>query len=678
MVLGSGLAGLIRPRRNRIVVRLADGLAARADEARDARRFRDAAVLYAEALRLVPERADLQVQCGHMFKEAGDLRSAERHYAEAARELPDDADLALQLGHFYKIAGRLHDARDAYQRAAVLRPHWSEPGFELTELARTGLATPETALLPEAQGDPVALFASVVPELLPGAAPEPRRTAHEAVVVRRFERRERSPWGLMPVLRGIEAVRGFCLSALPLDRVALSLDGRPVLTEALQGSPAAGPDGVGCKYVFNLWLDVSDWPAGRHDLELSLTGPDAATLVFRQTVAIAAPSEAARHADSDAAIVLGPVDPASLAAQINAQPSVVRTARRALMAGTPRRVLVLRTDQLGDLVASVPALRRLRVLLPQARLVGLLTAANADLARSLALFDEVIAIDFPDDPLERRRIMPLREQEELRERLRAQRFDLAIDLSPSPVSRPLLLLSGAPVLFGFSPAEFSWLSAGFEGVTRDALNGLERVPHSKRILGIVEWLGVLLNDQTVVAPRPETGRALLAPYGITATDRFVVFHAGARIVFSRWPHFAELARLVLQRTALKVVLIVDQPPEQTEQWAALAGSDRVVLVDKRLSFDELDAFASEAAVFVGNDSGPKHLASLRGTKVIGLHMARVNWSEWGQEHGGVVISRRVPCAGCSIHHEPEECGKDFACLVNISAEEVFAALQALL
>jgi len=87
---------------------------------------------------------------------------------------------------------------------------------------------------------------------------------------------------------------------------------------------------------------------------------------------------------------------------------------------------------------------------------------------------------------------------------------------------------------------------------------------------------------------------------------------------------------------------------------------------------------AQCALFVGNDSGPKHLAALRGAPVISLHMARLNWSEWGQEMSGRIISRRVPCAGCGIGLDGEDCGKQWACLHYIRPEEVFAAAQELL
>jgi ADP-heptose:LPS heptosyltransferase len=102
------------------------------------------------------------------------------------------------------------------------------------------------------------------------------------------------------------------------------------------------------------------------------------------------------------------------------------------------------------------------------------------------------------------------------------------------------------------------------------------------------------------------------------------------------------------------------------------------LLDRHLPFDDFDALLSFASVFVGNDSGPGHLASLRGTPVVTLFMARHAWNEWGHENRGYIISRRVPCAGCHIHYSPEDCNKGFACIVNIKAEEVFEAVMRIL
>lgn len=96
-----------------------DHAVARADAARDARRWRRAAAGYAEALRLAPERADLHVQHGHALKESGDVRGAEAAYRRALDLAPDVADTWLQLGHLMTVTGRPDAAAEAYAEAVL-------------------------------------------------------------------------------------------------------------------------------------------------------------------------------------------------------------------------------------------------------------------------------------------------------------------------------------------------------------------------------------------------------------------------------------------------------------------------------------------------------------------------------------------------------------------------------
>jgi Tfp pilus assembly protein PilF len=98
--------------------------------------YMKAALFYEKALRHVPDHAEIHVQCGHMFKEAGELARAEQHYNKGPRLMPNDPDLALQFGHFYKVAGRLDEAERSYRRAAELMPGAAEPVDELARLLR--------------------------------------------------------------------------------------------------------------------------------------------------------------------------------------------------------------------------------------------------------------------------------------------------------------------------------------------------------------------------------------------------------------------------------------------------------------------------------------------------------------------------------------------------------------
>ena len=454
----------------------------------------------------------------------------------------------------------------------------------------------------------------------------------------------------------------------------MSLNGRAIHREGpLNGYSLKyeGHDQNKRKYVFNVWYDFSQFANGLYDIELQFIQSNGSRRTFRDRVVIYEPLQTEDHPNSDRLVAVSPNDDRGIEEQINTQPSMVREARRAVFSTPPQNVLVIRADQLGDMVISIPAIRRLRELLPNAHIVGLVSVANIEPAESLHLFDEMIAIQFSEDEWERRRVLPLDKQHELWQRLNKFNFDVAIDLSWVGDSRHILVLSGAPYVIGFRDERSPWLSASIDLTARDPVNGLSELSHSGMMVTLVEFFGVLLGNRAQIIRRDDLTRDRLAAYRLAGSDEFAVLHTGARLKFSQWPHYDALALMIIEKTDLKVVMMTDDPAKRAELPRRLSSSDRFQLVDRQLPFDDFDALLSFCTVFVGNDSGPSHLASLRGANVVNLYMARLNWNEWGHENQGYIISRRVPCAGCAIHYDPEECGKEFACIKNISPDEVF-------
>jgi ADP-heptose:LPS heptosyltransferase/tetratricopeptide (TPR) repeat protein len=621
----------LKPRRNTRIVDIADA-------ARDAKNYRRAAVLYEKALRRDPDNAAIHIQCGHMFKEAGDLTRAEHHYTKAKKLTPDDPDLALQFAHFYKVAGRLQEAELAYRRAINLDSDWPEPAIELAKLYRAGwrnhtvknsAGEPGRPNGPTVLGSTIAALGSFVAEnslqlsafdtgLVAELAPQPpeiKLQCHpEEITIRWLGRRDRTHWGIWSTVRGVDAIRGFCISTAPIVELRATLNGLRFYSGTLRAFPLKYEkyDRNKRKYVFSIWYDFSHFAEGLYDLHLQFFDENGGLRVHTEQIAIAAPLSEDQYPNSDRLVSVSGSDNGPLEEQINSRPSMIRPARRTRFVAPIRNVLIVRVDQLGDIIVCIPAIRRLRELLPEARLVGLLSFANADLAKTLNLFDEIIVIDFREDEWERRRVMPLHKQHELRRRLEPYKFDVAMDLAEAPVSRPLLLLSGAPFLFGFKDDQAPWLSAFYEGWMVDPINGRQAVPITVKTLGLVEWFGAILGNRAQVIRRDDLTSDCLEPYGLAGGEQFAVLHTGARLKFSQWPHYDKLASMILDKTELKVVMMTDDPLMRARLAPELTASDRFQLLDKRLPFDELDAFLSFCTVFVGNDSGPGHLASLRG------------------------------------------------------------------
>jgi ADP-heptose:LPS heptosyltransferase len=536
--------------------------------------------------------------------------------------------------------------------------------------------------IPVANDDAGAASGAIADELAPEIAPEfyvaPALSGERIDILQIGRAQRASRWGNLPLLRGAEAIRAKVTSSLPLAALSIRIDGRVIrrvstTVDAIEnGSPP--PPYV---YLFNEWIDFRGLPSGFHQLQLLLEGRGIGFLSHEQLICIDPWDEADGDCQDSGSVRLDPDASGQIEQQINTLPSVVHAARRSFVPDRLQRILVVRADQLGDFVLSIPALYRLRELLPEAEFVALVSPMNRGLAESLAFFSAVITADLYYDPTHKRRFLTLAKQHELRRRLHEFAFDLAIDLCPGEDSRPLLRLSGARFTVGFGAHQFPWMSLGIDITTRNRVSGKEQAPHALRVATFVEALGAMLRHEPIVLPLP-SDFGILEANGLER-GRYIVLHTGARHAPQRWPlaYYTDLARLLLQETALKLVLFVDSPDDAESVGRAHFPPHRCTVLAGGREAQEFDALISHCAVFVGNDSGPKHLAALRGAKVVSIHSGRIAWGEWGQEGDGLIITRHVPCYGCGIE-EPVECGKGLACLTHIRPAEVFAAVQNLL
>lgn len=662
---------------------LIKALIARANAARDAKSYVAAAALYEAALEYRPGHAGLHMQAGHMHKEAHDFDAAERHYMRVLDLAPDDPEIHLQLGHFNKVRGRLGDARNRYERAASLNPSWSIPQEELKGLDELEFEREQRHAValarPTKAGDLDRYDAAPVfinPALYPKAYEDLLVEHRDAFIITRMGNHQRTRWGEGNTLRQIDSIRGYIISTTPYLYVDIFLDGKHISREPMTpGKERREKTDVDVnKYSFNAWIDLKDVPYGWHEIILkgvNVKGESRENLDWRrERVVVAEPLRPDAFRESDGWIP--PLDaraPGSLEDKINALPSVVHKASSRSVPVEPRTILVQRLDQLGDMSVSVPALRRLREIVPEARIVGLLGPANEGLGRTLGLFDDIVVFDFPDDPIQEDRILDREGQLELSRLLEPYNFDVAFDLSYYGTTRQLLPLSRAPVMIGFG--DEPWLTLSLSLHYNEGRSRRELLRHAGKTRMLIEAFAAWLDSGARVERRADLDIAMLRQYGILPGDQFVVLHAGARIKFTRWPYFAQLAEKLLEETGAKVVLLADDSAIQSQMTPRYREANRIVFIHGKIPFDHFDAMVSFCSSFVGNDSGPKHLAALRGANVVSVHSARTNWSEWGQDPSGVIISRTVPCAGCGLHHNPEECAKGVVCITGIKVDEVF-------
>jgi ADP-heptose:LPS heptosyltransferase/GT2 family glycosyltransferase len=358
-----------------------------------------------------------------------------------------------------------------------------------------------------------------------------------------------------------------------------------------------------------------------------------------------------------------------------------------------RRILAVKVDHIGDFITAFPAFRRIKERFPNAELTVLAASASLALAAMEPAIDRVIAFDFFHARSEKgRRSVGGKALAALRARLAPERFDLALDLRRQPDTRLILQQSGARWLAGFdSGYRHDWLDIAveFEG---DIARRRKCRHVTDSLAGLVDAISAQCETDRGVAgaaagesDRHAARRAVarLAPDLATAPERpLVCLHTGAGAINKQWPaaSFAGLIDLLAGEAGASI-LIIGGPDEaafaqgvvrQARRGAAVAS-----LVGKT-GLRDLPSVLRAADLYVGNDSGPKHMAAALGVPTIGIHSGSVDAGEWGAmgEHA-LTIRRDMTCSPCYLAHAAD-CHRGLACLNGIGVGDVFRACLRLL
>jgi ADP-heptose:LPS heptosyltransferase len=269
--------------------------------------------------------------------------------------------------------------------------------------------------------------------------------------------------------------------------------------------------------------------------------------------------------------------------------------------------------------------------------------------------------------------------------LEAKRFDLAVDLRKGLSTRDVLQRTGARFLAGFDyQGQCPYLDIVVEWDGDRALQR-KRTHVADDLLLLVAAIGrAALSEravfQTDIAPIPRS--ALPAPAGALFDRPVVAVHPGAGNTTKQWPeeYFSALIDLLIEREDVNVLLIGG--PDEVEIADALARNvlypDRVASIAGRTSLADLPSVIAGCVLYVGNDSGPKHVAAAIGIPVIGIHSGVVDAAEWGPLGPcGVAMQRNMTCAPCYLA-SAAECPRELACLRGLEVSHVYDVARLLL
>ena len=352
----------------------------------------------------------------------------------------------------------------------------------------------------------------------------------------------------------------------------------------------------------------------------------------------------------------------------------------AALAGPPvdwaghERLLVVRPDNLGDVLMTGPALAALAAAAPRARVDLLASPAGAAAA---ALLPELSGTVVASVSWQRLGPDPGPPDDELVATLRAGRYDAAVVLtsfsqSPWPAG-VVCRQAGIPVRAGLSKEFGGAALTHWVPSPDDDLHQVDRMLHLLDRLGIAPAPSEL--HATVPAAGHAAARAVRERHGLAGTPHAVLL-PGASCPSRRYApdRFRAVAR-ACARTGLPV--LVGGPGSERDLVAAVAGDEPGVhAVAGELDVPGLAGLLAGAAVVVANNSGGAHLADAVGTPVVVLFAGTELVAQYRPRSvPAAVLQVATPCRPCRQLRCPFAAGDDVPCLDVPPAEVAAAALR---
>lgn len=321
------------------------------------------------------------------------------------------------------------------------------------------------------------------------------------------------------------------------------------------------------------------------------------------------------------------------------------------------RVLVVRLGALGDLVHTLPVVPALRAAMPAVEIHWLVDTRHAALTTLVEGVDRWVVWEAP-------RIGGDRGLRAVISFMRAQRYDVALDLQGLMKSAALARCSGASRVIGFPSAHLRERAASWCYSEQPDIGEFSHV--IDRQLGLLRAVGI------PHAPRHFPLRIESTPV-VDSVARLAEGRPFALLIpGAGWPNkewgpgrFGVLASAMASRWGWTPV-VTWGPKERALAEEAVRASNGSACLAPPTNVADLAALARAATVVVGGDTGPVHLSEAAGGRVVCVLGPTDPARNGPALHGSGFVSRFADCE-CRY---ARSCRRAYPCIATISVEEV--------
>lgn len=267
-----------------------------------------------------------------------------------------------------------------------------------------------------------------------------------------------------------------------------------------------------------------------------------------------------------------------------------------------RRILVVRTDRLGDVVLSTPLIRALRQTFPDAHIGAMVQPYARDVLLNNPHLNEI----FVDDPQKEHA-----GQSGFWRQVRAlwsQHYDTALLLLPTERTAWMLFFAGIPHRIGVG-TKFYGVLTFMGGVSRKKYNPLRH--EADYCLDLGRRIGVRTDDLStevfLTEDERKRGMDILVRHGIHPEDTIIGLHIGNGNSAPNWnaARYGELATLITLRTPDRIKIVYTDGNDSVP----LPSNNRIIDLRNKLTLRELMSVISHYHLLFSSSTGPMHIAA---------------------------------------------------------------------
>ncbi len=337
----------------------------------------------------------------------------------------------------------------------------------------------------------------------------------------------------------------------------------------------------------------------------------------------------------------------------------------------PKKILIVRTDRLGDLILSLPVIYNLRKNYPQSHIAFMTIPANKDILENNPYIDELILYD------KRGKHKSFWASLKFSKYLSKKDFDCAFILHSTNRVNLMSFYAGIPVRVGWNRKMGFLLTHSFKMI-KDKGERHER----DYTLELLERMGLNIYSRDISLTVDDNYQHVFQDFfkdkdmsglkialGVTASCNSKIWP---------WQNFMSLTQRFIDEYNAKIIILGDKKAPEHSLGIFEEKSNNLFDLREKTSLKQVMALLKNTDLFIGNDSGLVHLASALGVASIAIFgrkqpgLSPRRWMPLGRN--SFFIHKDVGCLDCLAH----DCMKEFACIKSITVDDVYSRAEGIL